>query len=143
MRRKIKQCIKENTSIPRLFEETVHRHPHKLAFQLVEGRQWTFEEAYQYSNAVSNYFHELGYMKGDVVVVFMENRPEYACIWLGLANIGVTPALVNFNLRQDSLKHCIHVSKAKAVIFGAELSSGMSHGCLSSWQYFVKFNQFH
>ncbi|KAI0242882.1 Long-chain fatty acid transport protein 1 [Lamellibrachia satsuma] len=117
--------MKTNQTIPHLFEETVQRHPRKVAFQLVEGRQWTFEEAYQYSNAVSNYFHELGYRKGDVVVLFMENRPEYVCIWLGLANIGITPALVNFNLRLDALKHCIQVSKAKAVIFGAELTSAI------------------
>ena len=71
-----------------------------------------------------NYFHELGYRKGDVVVLFMENQPEYVCIWLGLANIGITPALVNFNLHLEAVKHCIQVSKAKAVIFGAELTSG-------------------
>ena len=121
---KIRQYMKTNQTIPRLFEETVQRHPQKLAFQLVDGRQWTFEEAYQYSNAVSNYFHELGYRKGDVVILFMENRPEYVCIWLGLANVGITTALVNFNLRLEALKHCIQVSEAKAVIFGAELTSG-------------------
>ena len=120
----MKEYTRSNQTIPLLFAETVRKHPQKLAFQMVDGRQWTFEEVYQYSNAVANYFNGLDYQKGDVVVLFMENRPEFVCIWLGLANIGITPALVNFNLRLDVLEHCIRLSKAKAVIFGDELMTG-------------------
>ena len=38
--------------------------------------------------------------------------------------IGVIPALVNSNLRQQSLLHTINVAKARAVIFSSELTSG-------------------
>ena len=38
--------------------------------------------------------------------------------------IGVIPALVNSNLRQQSLLHTITVAKARAVIFSAELALG-------------------
>ena len=77
-----------------------------------------------YSNKVANYFSAQGYKKGDSVALFMENRPEYVCLWLGLSKIGVIVALVNTNLRQESLIHSARVANAKAIIYGTELASG-------------------
>ena len=78
----------------------------------------------EYSNRVANYFLSLGYVKGDSVAFFMENRPEYIATWLGLAKIGVTPALINYNLKQQSLVHTIQVANCKAIIYGIELENG-------------------
>ena len=80
----------------------------------------------EYSNRVANYFISLGYKKGDSVAFFMENRPEYIATWLGLAKIGVTPALINYNLKQQSLVHTIQVSNCKSIIYGIELEKGMT-----------------
>ncbi len=83
------------------------------------------------SNRIANYFLSKGFRKGDTVALYMTNRPEYIITWLGLAKIGVVPALVNFNLRKDPLVHTITVVKCKAVIYGLELESGTSnHFCL-------------
>ena len=81
----------------------------------------------EYSNRVANYFHSLGYIKGDSMAFFMENRPEYIATWLGLAKIGVTPALINYNLRQQSLIRTIQVANCKAIIYGIEVESGKKH----------------
>ena len=51
----------------------------------------------------------------------MINRLEFVSTWLGLATIGVIPALINCTLRQESLFHTIQVAKCKAVICDAEL----------------------
>ena len=51
----------------------------------------------------------------------MINRLEFVSTWLGLATIGVIPALINYTLRQQSLSHTIQVAKCKAVICDAEL----------------------
>ena len=37
---------------------------------------------------VANFFLSEGFVKGDSVAVFMANRPEFVCVWLGLAKIG-------------------------------------------------------
>lgn len=79
-----------------------------------------------YSNRVANYFLSRGYAKGDAVALFMENRPQYVGLWLGLAKIGVIPALINYNLRQSSLVHTVNVGGCRAIIYGLELENGTS-----------------
>lgn len=111
-----------NWTVGKMFSETAKKMPEKVMFYF-EDQQWTFETVEMYSNRVANYFLSLGYSKGDAVALFMENRPEYVATWLGLAKIGVTPALINYNLKQQALIHTIEVAQCKAIIHGAELSS--------------------
>ncbi|KFV13476.1 Long-chain fatty acid transport protein 1, partial [Tauraco erythrolophus] len=59
------------------------------------------------------------------VAIFMESRPEFVGLWLGMAKMGVEAALINFNLRLDSLAYCVAASGAKAVVFGAELAAAI------------------
>lgn len=75
-----------------------------------------------YSNQVANYFKSQGFKRGDTIALFMESRPEYICIWLGLSKIGVSSALINTNQRQSILSHSIKIVECKAVIVGTELS---------------------
>ena len=56
----------------------------------------------------------------------MENRLDYCCYWLGLSYIGVIPALVNHNLRQQALLHTLTVAKCRAVIFSQLQSPGLA-----------------
>uniref|UniRef100_A0A8C4QFA0 long-chain-fatty-acid--CoA ligase n=1 Tax=Eptatretus burgeri TaxID=7764 RepID=A0A8C4QFA0_EPTBU len=103
----MKRFLQNNDTIPTIFKRMVKRHAEKVA--LIEqstDRRWTFRDR--------------GYDVGDVVALFMAGRPEYVGLWLGLAKIGAEAALVNYNLRQDSLMHCLHVAKARAVIVGTE-----------------------
>ena len=77
-----------------------------------------------YSNRVANFFLSKGYSKGDTIALFMENRPEYVATWLGLAKIGVIPALINYNLSEDSLLHTVEIADCCAIIYGLELEKG-------------------
>lgn len=75
-------------------------------------------------HAVANWALAQGWAEGDVVALYMESRPLVVALWLGLAMIGVEAAFINHNLRQYSLLHCVSVSGARAVVFGAEMSDG-------------------
>ena len=55
----------------------------------------------------------------------MENRPEFVCIWLGLARLGVISALINTNLKAQALIHSIIVANSKVLIYGDELSEAV------------------
>ena len=92
---------------------------------MVDGKQYTFKEVDELSNQVGNYFYDLGYRYGDKVAVFMENSAEYVPMWLGLSKIGCVPALINWNLRNESLAHCIKISEAKGLVFNTELRGGV------------------
>ncbi len=76
-----------------------------------------------FANKIANVFTtKYSLKKGDTVSLFMENRPEYVCIWLGLSKIGVISALINTNLKSTALVHSIKISNSKIVIYGDELS---------------------
>ena len=76
----------------------------------------------QYTYKVATWLRHEGYQPGDCVALYMMGCPEYVCWWLGMARVSVVPALINFNLRNESLVHCINVAKAKAVVYGTELT---------------------
>jgi len=118
----------KNQTVGDLFLKTAERLPDKVMITLChdEGEdKMTFREVKEMACRVARYFLEHGYKKGEVVALVMENRADYCCYWIGLSMIGVIPALVNSNLRQQSLLHTITVAKARAVIFSTELTSAV------------------
>ena len=105
----VKKAEWQNLTVPKLFTQTAKKFPEKVMFYF-EDETWTFQQVEDYSNAVANFFLSLGYSKGDSMALFMENRPEYVATWLGLAKIGVVPALINYNLKDKALTHTIQVA---------------------------------
>lgn len=88
----------------------------------MDERKLTFQEMEEFSNKVGTYFLGKGFRSGDCVALFMETRPEYVGLWLGLSKIGIITALINSNQRRETLKHSIEAAKAKAIIVGTELA---------------------
>jgi len=107
---------RDNMKIHQLFYKTYKAHPNKVMVYF-EDQEWTFQDIEDYSNRVGNYLLGLGWKRGDVIAVFLENKPQYVGIILGLSKIGLTAALINTNLMQSSLVHCITVGKASGIIF--------------------------
>lgn len=118
------QHSKKKRTIADIFQLTAAEHPQKVAV-IFEERTWTFQELEEYSNRIANYFKSQGYHKGDVVALILENSPEYICLWLGLSKLGVITALININLRLDSLFYCISVANVRAIIFGKNFSGAI------------------
>ncbi|XP_047478950.1 LOW QUALITY PROTEIN: long-chain fatty acid transport protein 4-like [Penaeus chinensis] len=123
---RIRRAKRLNQSVPKIFRDVARDNADRVAFYF-EDEKWTFREVDEFSNRVGNYFSARGIAKGDSVALFMENRVEYVCLWLGLTKIGCVPALINFHLRQEPLKHCIRVAKrCKAIVVGAELQDELA-----------------
>ncbi|XP_055949043.1 long-chain fatty acid transport protein 1-like isoform X2 [Argiope bruennichi] len=121
----IRKCRKRNATVGEIFQSLVKKHPNKTCI-MHEDKKWTFQDIEDYSNQVANCFHKLGFQYGDDVALFMDSKVEFVAIWLGLSKIGVVPALINSNLRQQSLAFSITVVNCKAVIFGSELIQAVS-----------------
>ena len=79
----------------------------------------------EYSNKIANFLLSAGFKHGQSIALYMENRPEYVGAWLGCCKIGLVPALINFNLRGQSLIHSIMAASCVAVIYGTELTQGV------------------
>ena len=121
-----RQHAKNNRTVADIFQQTVSKHPDKIAVR-IEQKKWTFREVEEYSNRIANYFKSQGYQKGDVVALLLDNSPEFICVWLGLSKLGVITALLNTNLRLDSLWHCISVATVKGIIFGTDFSGNLQN----------------
>ena len=85
-----------------------------------ENQTLTFGEFDARVNKVAHWARQRGLGKGDVVALLMGNRPDYLCIWLGIARVGAATALINTNLTGAALTHSIAIVKAKITIVGTE-----------------------
>ena len=56
----------------------------------------------------------------------METRLDYSSMWLGLSKAGCVTALINTNLRKETLVHSIRVASSKAIIVSAELLDALT-----------------
>uniref|UniRef100_A0A3B5MDR5 Very long-chain fatty acid transport protein n=1 Tax=Xiphophorus couchianus TaxID=32473 RepID=A0A3B5MDR5_9TELE len=117
--------VRNKRTIPALFAQKVLQHPDKpaLIFEAT-GEVWSFKALQERCNAVAHWALAQGWAEGDVVALYMESHPLVVALWLGLAMVGVEAAFINHNLRQESLLHCVGVSGARAVVFGAEMTEG-------------------
>ena len=131
LQRELKSKISENKMTVDYLTETASRYPDKVAIHAIgidgePDRKLTFRELERYINKVANYYKGCGLKKGDSVALFLENSPESLALYLGLAKIGVISALININLRRQSLLHCIKVSECMSLVFSASLSDAIS-----------------
>ena len=65
-------------SVAQLWEKTVSKFPCRIALiEADSGKQWTFDEANQFSNAIYNILRKYGAEQGDAVALIMPNCVEY------------------------------------------------------------------
>ena len=106
------------------FEAVVDKYPNNVAWRF-EGNLTTYAEMDALANKTANWALGLGLQPGDAVALFMENRPEYVSFWYGLAKIGVVVGLINHNLTDKALAHCVNIADAKLILTGAEQDDGI------------------
>ncbi|XP_022901811.2 long-chain fatty acid transport protein 4-like isoform X1 [Onthophagus taurus] len=118
--RQIRRYARRNMTVAQIFSENAKKWPNREAV-VFEDRSFTFGQLEEFSNKVANIFKSQGYKKGDVIALYLDNKPEYIGFWLGLSKIGCVIPLINSNLKQKSLLHSITVAKSVACVFGDEL----------------------
>lgn len=103
-----------------MLEESAEKFPHNPAVKSAEA-QLSWREYNEAVNRCANYFISHGLKKGDVACVFLENRPELLIVYSAMAKIGAVNSMINTNLRQDSLRHCLPLHPARIYIIGEEV----------------------
>ena len=121
-------------------EDTVDKFPNNVAWRF-EGNLTTYAEMDALANKFANWGLSLGLQAGDAVALIMENRPEYVAAWYGFTKIGVVTGLINNNLTDKALAHCVNIAGAKLIITGAEQdeaigsADGLFEGDPKVWTY--------
>ena len=113
----LKTNEENNVSWGTIIERNAQEYPDNIAIKF-EDITLTYKEFNEWVNRYANYFISLGLKKGDVVELMMTNRPEYLMIVYAIGKIGAITSLINIDLREMSLAHCLKLTPGKIIIVG-------------------------
>jgi len=102
-----------------VIERNAEQFIDKVAIKF-EGKQLTYKEFNELVNKYAHYFLSLGLKKGDIVDILMGNRIENVVLVGAVAKIGAVGSLINSDLREKSLTHCIKITLGKVIVVGEE-----------------------
>ena len=124
--KKTDKYTKANATVPSIVRQVVSKYRNKTAI-LFEDQKWTFHDLNTYSNKVANMLLKNGFKSGDTIALFMTNCPEYVGILIGASTIGVKVALINYNLRNKGLYHCITIADCSGIIYENTLEEAIDN----------------
>jgi acyl-CoA synthetase (AMP-forming)/AMP-acid ligase II len=87
---------------------------------LFADQRFTWREIDHAVNRAAHVFARHGVGPGDVVVVLMDNRPEFLFAVTALSRLRAVAALVNTNIAGPALVHAIRVAEPRRILVGAE-----------------------
>ncbi|MDD4894672.1 MAG: long-chain fatty acid--CoA ligase, partial [Candidatus Omnitrophica bacterium] len=124
----------ENLVIPRLFRDAVRKSPAKTALQIRRENSWikiTYKELEEHSLKVSAFLIKQGFKKNDAAAIILENRPEWAMIYLGITCAGLVCVPIDTQLNQHEINNLISDSNVKVIfcsydIFTKKIKQGMA-----------------
>lgn len=107
------------------FEQATQRNPNGPA--LLQGEvRLSYAQVNQWANRIAHYLIAQGIGKGDVVGVFIENRPELLVTVLAVAKVGAISAMLNTSQTQQALVHSVNLVAPAAIVVGEELVEAYS-----------------
>ena len=80
---------------------------------------WTYTELFENSRRIARGLLSSGLVKGDRVVLWSENRPEWLAIWLGAIIAGLVIVPVDFLVSEEECRNIILITRAKAFFYSA------------------------
>ncbi|KTC63501.1 long-chain acyl-CoA synthetase, partial [Pseudomonas fluorescens ABAC62] len=102
------------------FEQATLRNPDGNAL-LYADQVLSYAQANQQANRIAHHLQASGIGKGDVVALFVENRPELLLSVLAVAKLGGICAMLNTAQTQAALVHSLNLVSPVAIVVGAEL----------------------
>jgi len=107
------------------FEQATQRNPNGPA--LLQGEvRLSYAQVNQWANRIAHYLIAQGIGKGDVVAIFIENRPELLVTVLAVAKVGAISAMLNTSQTRQALVHSVNLVAPAAIVVGEELVEAYS-----------------
>ncbi len=111
---------KTGLSLGSVLEENAVKFKNHTAL-VFEEKSWTYEAFNKEVNRFADFFLSRGLKKGDTVVSFLTNRPEFLFSVAAVAKTGVKISLINSNLRKKSLHHCVTIMPCSLYLVDEDL----------------------
>ncbi len=102
------------------FEQATLRNPEGTSL-LYADRVLSYSDVNQGANRIAHHLQAQGIRKGDVVAMFIENRPELLLNVLAVAKLGGVCAMLNTAQTQAALVHSLKLVNPVAIVVGEEL----------------------
>jgi fatty-acyl-CoA synthase len=109
-----------NKTVLERLEEVASLNTSRVAM-ISERETLTYGQMSARINRIARWAKANGINKGDTVALFLPNRPDYLCIWLGIARAGGATALLNTSQSGHALMHSVTIVKPKLAIVAEEL----------------------
>src|SRR6184192_1263686 len=87
-----------------------------LVFDKKDRHRWSFEKLADCARSFANGLAKDGFKRGDHIVLFSENRPEWITVALGIIRAGAVVVPLDVQLGDKTLVHILRDSDARAVI---------------------------
>jgi fatty-acyl-CoA synthase len=97
---------------------------------LSDREQFSFAEMAAQTRRYTRWARAQGLKRGDVVALLSPNRPDYFNAWVGISRTGAAVALLNTNLTDRALAHCIATAGPAHLICAPELMAAYGAGAV-------------
>ena len=85
------------------------------------SRRFTYREVGQAARGFAARLHDAGLRKGDKVIFFSENRPEWIVAFWGCLLGGIVVVPIDYRASPDFLTRVSHIVAAKLVLVGQDV----------------------
>jgi long-chain acyl-CoA synthetase len=108
----------EDLVIHKIFAQVSSQFPDRICLQIKKGHaweRWTYREIEKLSLRIGAFLIDEGYKKGDFAAICIENRPEWAIIYLGIMAAGLTCVPLDPQLTEQEIENLINDCAAKTI----------------------------
>ncbi|MFA5311622.1 MAG: alpha/beta fold hydrolase [Candidatus Omnitrophota bacterium] len=109
---------KDDLVIHKIFAQISSRFPDRVCLQIKNGptwEKWTYGQIEDLSLRIGAYLIKEGFKKGNFACLCMENRPEWAAIYLGIMVAGLACVPLDPQLAKEEIENLVNDCSAKII----------------------------
>ena len=106
-------------TIPELLAHSAEQFGDKVALQVKRNGEWerfTYANVLSQSQQISARLHQSGVTKGDRVLLYSENQPEWGIAYFGAVMVGAMVVCVDRQMRDDEVIELARFTNAKTLL---------------------------
>jgi len=104
----------ESIGIPIALKEASRKNPEAVAMEM-GGKGYTYREVISFSMSIASFLSSKGIKQGDRIAIFLEGRPEWGIIYLGISSVGAVAVPIDTQLSEDEVRNLLQDSESKVV----------------------------